>query len=118
MRLTASWGMPSEGIRLLLLPLENSAVPSQVRVVAVTENVGDHDVDILGPPGGELIVDGARYQHKDSVVIDGSTTLRVNDVAVRAISLSGVIGASEFHRVEYQLGAAHSNQLILRVPPP
>jgi hypothetical protein len=117
MRLTASWGSPSNGIRLLLLPSENRAMPGQIRVIAVIENVGDHDLNILGPPGGDVMVDGTRYQHKDSVIMDGNITLRVNDVAAHAIDLSGLIADGGLHRVEYQLGTANSNQLSLQVPP-
>ena len=116
MRLTASWGPPSDGIRLLLLPSENPAMHGQIRVVAVVENVGDRDLDILGAPGGDVIVDGTRY-HRDSVITDGSITLRVNDVAVHAIDLSGLIAEGGPHRVEYQLGTANSNQLTVEIPP-
>jgi hypothetical protein len=38
LRLTAYWGPPSDGIRLLLLPSESSAMPGRVRVVAVIEH--------------------------------------------------------------------------------
>ena len=79
------------------------------------ENVGDHDLNILGPPGGDVMVDGTRYQHKDSVIMDGNFTLRVNDVAAHAIDLSGLIADGGLHRVEYQLGTASSNQLSLQV---
>jgi HEAT repeat protein len=116
LRLTAAWGAPSEGIRLLLLPLEGSGMPGRVRAVAVIENVGDRDRNILGPPGGDAIVDGTRHQHKISVVMDGDCTLRVNDVRGEVIDLSDVIVDGGIHRVEYQLGAAHSNQLTLGVP--
>jgi hypothetical protein len=114
MRLTALWGPPSNGIRLLLLPSESAAPPGHIRVVAVIENVGDRDLDILGPPGGDLIVDGTRYPQRDPVIVDGSITLRVNDVAAHAIDLSGL--SSGIHGVEYQLGTANSNQLTLQVP--
>lgn len=117
MRLTASWGPPSNGIRLLLLPSEKRAMPGQIRVIAVIENVGDHDLNILGPPGGDVMVDGTWYQHKDSVIMNGNITLRVNDVAAHAIDLSGLIADGGLHRVEYQLGTAKSNQLSLQVPP-
>jgi hypothetical protein len=116
MRLTAPWGPPSDGIRLLLLPYEERAETSQ-RVVAVIENVGDHDLDILGPPGGSVIVDGVRHPKKDSVIMDGSITLRVNDVSAHAIDLSGLISGGGLHHVEYQLGTATSNQLNLPVSP-
>jgi hypothetical protein len=115
MRLTASWGPPSNGVRLLLLPSKGTA-PGQIRVVAVIENVGDRDVDVLGPPGGDLIVDGTRYQQNDPVIMDGNVALRVNDVAAHAIDLSGLITGGGTHLVEYQLGTARSNQLTLRVP--
>jgi hypothetical protein len=59
---------------LLLLPSENRAMPDQIRVITVIENVGDHDLNILGPPGGDVMVDGTRYQHKDSVIMDGNIT--------------------------------------------
>jgi hypothetical protein len=63
------------------------------------------------------MVDGTRYQHKDSVIMDGNITLRVNDVAAHAIDLSGLIAGGGLHRVEYQLGTANSNRLSLQVPP-
>ena len=115
MRLTASWGLPSNGIRLVLLPSESAAPPGQIGVVAVIENVGDRDLDILGPLGGDVIVDGTRYR-RDSVIMDGNTTLRVNDVAAHGIDLSGLITSGGTHRVEYELGTANSNQLTLQVP--
>jgi hypothetical protein len=116
MRLTASWGQPSNGVRLLLLPSESAAPPGQTRVVAVVENVGDRDLDILGPPGGDVIVDGTKYKQRDPVIMDGNITLRVNDVAAHAINLSGLITSGGTHYVEYQLGTAKSNQLTVQVP--
>jgi HEAT repeat protein len=113
LRLTAAWGAPSEGIRLLLLPLESSGMPGQVRTMAVIENVGDHDRTVLSPPGGYVIVDGTRHQRKIAEVVDGNYTLRVNDVRPEVIDLSDVIVDGGIHHVEYQLGAAHSNQLNL-----
>jgi hypothetical protein len=115
MRLTAPWGKTSDDIRLLLLPSENLDMHGQVRVVAVVENVGNRNADILGSPGGDVIVDGARY-HRDSVIMDGNITLGVNDVAAHAIDLSGLIADAGPHRVQYQLGTAISNQLIVQVP--
>jgi hypothetical protein len=115
MRLTASWGQPSNGVRLLLLPSESAAPPGQA-VVAVVENVGDRDLDILGPPGGDVIVDGTKYKQRDPVIMDGNITLRVNGVAAHAINLSGLITSSGTHYVEYQLGTAKSNKLTVQVP--
>jgi hypothetical protein len=115
MRLTAPWGSPSNGIRLLLLPSKGSS-SDQNRVVAVIENVGDRAAEILGPPGGDLIVDGIRYQHRDPVIMDGIITLGVNDVAAHAIDLSGLITGGGTHHVEYQLRTAKSNQLTLQAP--
>jgi hypothetical protein len=115
MRLTAPWGSPSNGVRLLLLPSKGSS-SDQNRVVAVIENVGDRDADILGPPGGDLIVDGIRYQHKGPVIMDGNITLRVDDVSAYAIDLTGLIRSGGTHHVEYQLGTAISNRLTLQVP--
>jgi hypothetical protein len=115
MRLTAPWGPPSNGVRLLLLP-SKGAEPDQIRVVAVIENVGDREADLLGPPDGDLIVDGTRFQRKDPVIMDGVTALGVNDVAAHAIDLSGLITGGGMHHVEYRLGTAKSNQLILQVP--
>ena len=115
MRLTASWGQPSNGVRLMLLPSKGAA-PDQIRVVAVIENVGDRGAELLGPPGGDLIVDGTRFQRKDPAIMDGVTALGVNDVAAHAIDLSGLITGGGTHLVEYQLGTARSNQLTLRVP--
>jgi hypothetical protein len=117
MRLTSPWGQPSDNIRLLLLPSENPPIGNQIRVVAVIENVGDRDLNILGPPGGDVIVDGTK-SHRDSVVMDGNITLRVNDVAAHAVDLSGLIADGGPHRVEYQLGTAVSNELIVQVTPP
>jgi hypothetical protein len=116
MRLTAPWGQPYGNVRLLLLPSENPAMGNQIRVVVVVENVGDRNLDILGPPGGDVIVDGTKY-HRDSVIMDGNITLGVNDVAAHVIDLSGLIADGGLHRVEYQLGTAISNQLIVQVPP-
>jgi len=115
MRLTAPWGQPSNGVRLLLLPA-SGAVADRKRVVVVIENAGDRDMNILGPPGGELIVDGTRYQYRDPVIMDGNPTLRVNDVAAHAIDLSGLIRSGGTHSVEYQLGTARSNRLTVRGP--
>jgi len=116
LRLSASWGAPSDGIRLLLLPSEISAMPGQVRAVAVIENVGDRDRDISGLPDGYVIVDGARYQQNVFMVLDGPITLRVNDVKAVEIDLSGLIVDAGPHRVESRLGTANSNQLTLGVP--
>jgi hypothetical protein len=116
MRLTASWGPPSNGIRLLLLPAGNAKLPELNRSAVVIENVGDRDLNILGTAGA-VIVDGKKYENRDSVVEDGIVTLRVNDVAVRAIDLSGLISDDAVHRVEYRLGTAASNQLTMQISP-
>jgi hypothetical protein len=116
MRLTAPWGPPSNGIRLLLLPPEKPVLPGPIQVAAVIENEGDRDVDILGTPG-DVIVDGKKYENRGSVIVDGSVTLRVNDVAVRTIDLAGLISDGVPHRVEYRLGTATSNQLTMQVSP-
>ncbi len=117
MRLTAPWGSPFfNGVRLLLLPSKGSSSDPKSRCPLSSKTVGDRDVDILGPPGGDLIVDGIRYQHKDPVIMEGNITLRVEDVAAHAIDLSGLIRSVGTHHVEYQLGTARSNQLTLQAP--
>ena len=69
----------------------------------VIENVGDSDLDILGAPGGDVILDGKRYEHKDSVIMDGNISLRVNGVAAHAIDSSPLILDGGFHHIEYEL---------------
>jgi len=115
MRLIAPWGRPANGIRLLLLPPESSALPGPIRVAAAIENEGDRDLDILGTPG-DVIVDGKTYDHTDPVMMDGNYTLRVNDVDVHAIDLSGLIANPGLHRIEYRRGTTTSNQLTLQIP--
>ncbi len=56
MRLTAPWGAPADGIRLLLLPpVYSTSHPTLLAVVI--ENVGDRDQAILGTPA-HVFVDG------------------------------------------------------------
>jgi hypothetical protein len=112
MRLREQWGAESNGIRLLLLPPEHLAMPGPVGVVVALENAGDRDLDILGSDG-HVIVDGKEYSNRDTVTMDGSPTLRVDDVAVRTIDLSGLIEGAGIHHVEYRLGTASSNSLSL-----
>lgn len=83
-----------------------------VGLVAVIENVSDQDLDILGTTG-HVIVDGKEYAHRDSVIVDGNITLRVDDVYARSIDLSGLIKGAGLHHVEYRLGTAKSNSLTL-----
>jgi hypothetical protein len=114
MRLTAPWGTPSNGIRLLLLASANSVLPGPIQVAIVIENVGDQDSTILGT-SGNVIVDGKTYGNKDPVIVDGDYTLRVNGVAVHAIDLTGLITNPGIHSVEYRRGTAISNQLTLQI---
>jgi hypothetical protein len=107
-----SWGPVSNGIRLLLLPPDQPIMPGPVSLVAVIENVGDQDLDILGTTG-YLTMDGKEYAHRDAVTADGSITLRVDDVYARTIDLSGVITGGGLHHVEYRLRTAKSNSLTL-----
>ena len=61
-------------------------------------------------------MEDTRYDKKDSVIIDGNTTLRVNDVGSAQHRFVWFdCGMGGLHRVEYQLGTAISNQLSLRV---
>jgi hypothetical protein len=71
MRLRESWGAPSNGIRLLLLPPDPPAMSGPARLVAVIENVGDQDLNILATHG-YLIIDGKEYADRDAVVRDQS----------------------------------------------
>jgi hypothetical protein len=114
MRLTGPWGTPSNGIRLLLLAPANSVLSVPIQVAVVVENVGDQDLAILGVPG-DVIVDGRTYDHKDTAIVDGNLTLRVNDVAVHAIDLTDLITNPGIHRVEYQRGTTTSNKLSLQI---
>jgi hypothetical protein len=114
MRLTAPWGPPTNGIRLLLLPSENPET-SKSRVIVVIENVGDRDLNILGSLG-DVIVDGTKYERSAPAIYDGNITLRVNDVAAYPIDLSGLVTSGGSHYVQYQLGAAKSNRLTMQVP--
>jgi hypothetical protein len=112
MRLNEPWGAESNGIRLLLLPPDRLVPPGPVGVVAVIENVGDQDLDILGTTG-QVIVDDKEYAHRDSVIADGNITLRVGDVYARTIDLSGLITGAGLHHAEYRLGTANSNSFTL-----
>lgn len=114
MRLTEPWGPPSNGLRLLLLPPDNPRLPAPINVVVIIENVGDRDLNILDTPG-EVIVDGKTYLHRETLDAEGSIALRVNDVAVRWIGLTGLITDPGLHKVEYRLENATSNRLTLDV---
>jgi len=114
LRLTGSWGAPSNGVRLLLLSSEGSSGPDANRVVVVVENVGDRDLEILGPSAGDVIVDDNTYDDEYPWgTFDGHATLRVNAVAARAVDLSSWIGDHGTHRVEYQYKTATSNKLTV-----
>jgi HEAT repeat protein len=114
LRLTAPWGQPSGGIRLLLLPPIDPRLSAPIQVTAVIENVGDKPLEILAT-SGDVIVDGMPYSHRDTVIMDGNPWLRVNDVDGRSIDLTGLIIVGGLHHVEYRLESAISNQLILNV---
>ncbi|MGD0228527.1 MAG: HEAT repeat domain-containing protein [Terriglobia bacterium] len=112
LRLTASWGQPSNGIRLLLLPPGNVQSSAPIQLTALIENTGDRPLDILAT-SGDVIVDGKAYSRRDSLIMDGNITLSVNDVALRSIGLTGLIIDGGVHKVEYRLENAVSNQLTL-----
>ena len=114
LRLTAPWGQPSGGIRLLLLPPIDPRLSAPIQVTAVIENVGDKPLEILAT-SGDVIVDGMPYSHRDTLIMDGNPWLRVNDVAGRSIDLTGLIIVGGLHHVEYRLESAISNQLSLNV---
>jgi len=114
LRLTASWGQPSNGIRLLLLAPHDARLSAPIQVTAIIENTGDRPLDILAT-SGDVIVDGKTYSHRDTLIASGGITLRVNDVTVRPIVLTGLITDGGLHEVEYRLENAISNQLTLNV---
>jgi hypothetical protein len=114
MRLTGAWGPVSDGVRLLLLSPSRSLARESIKAAVVIENIGVTDLDILASPG-HVIVDGRNFD-EPATIINGNVTLRINDVAPREIDLSHLIKTSGDHRIEYRLGTATSNMLILRVP--
>lgn len=114
LRLTAPWGQPSNGIRLLLLAPHDTRLSAPIEVTAIIENTGDKPLDILAT-SGDVIVDGKTYSHRDTLIMDGDITLRVNDVAMRSIGLTGLITTGGLHQIEYRLENAVSNQLTLNV---
>jgi hypothetical protein len=116
MRLTADWGPPSAGIRILMLPPGHPVTKESVKTAVVIENVGTTDLDGVPTGSGQVIVDGKIFDEPQMTVINGNITLRVNDVQAREVDLSNLIATSGLHRVQYRFGTAESNTLVLRIP--
>jgi hypothetical protein len=113
MRMTASWGESSDGVRLLLLPSENVAGP--IRIAIVMENTGDSARPLLMNPRGVLVVDGKKYAHS-RWLLDGNPYLGANAVYPIMLDLSSWITDEREHRIEYEFGSAVSNTLIVKSP--
>lgn len=112
LRLTASWGTATDGVRLLLLTPDEKA--GSARTVVMLENVSSQNLQLLIEPGA-LVIDGKSHPVGPSV-FDGNATLPVNDVYARRIDLTPFINDGAPHRVEYRLGAAVSNSRTVRIP--
>jgi hypothetical protein len=116
LRLTADWGASSGGVRLLLLPPEKLTRSGRIMMVAVIENTGDTDRRILmGDPPGALIVDERAYP-QGPMILDGNPYLGVNHLYPHAVDLSSWLADGRSHRIQYELGSASSNTLILQLP--
>lgn len=116
MRLIADWGASSSGVRLLVLPPEKLTRSGRNAMVVVIENTGDADLPILmGESPGALIVDGRAYP-QGPMILDGNPYLGVNRLYPHAIDLSAWLADGRSHRIQYELGSASSNTVILQLP--
>jgi hypothetical protein len=109
LRLTASWGPPSDRVRILVLPPVWRAVPGKIEVAAVIENVGDRDLESLRMTPGVWIVDGREYPAIDRPKYDGNMNVPVNGLDVRIVDLSPAIATPGAHTFSYRLLGATSN---------
>jgi hypothetical protein len=109
LRLTGSWGAPTDQIRVLVLPPARMTVSGPIEVAAVIENVGDAGLASLRMTRGMWIVDGKEYSDIDRPMYDGNMNVPVNSLDVRIVDLSSAIRTPGTHSFSYRLLGATSN---------
>jgi len=119
LRLTAPWGQPSDGVRLLLVAPATVPETGRTRIAALMENGSNREQNslLMSFFGADVIVDGKLYPHPLSIW-DGNAMLRVNAVNVRAIDLPEESLDGRIHTVQIRAANAVSNILTLRLPKP
>jgi hypothetical protein len=117
LRITAPWGRPERGLRLLIVAPDRP-VDRRLRFASLIENVGDSEMPELRHRPGVWIVDGQEYSSVDTVKWDGTMNVHPNEVDVRAVDLSNVRALSTpgTHSVQYRLLGATSNIVTVTVP--
>lgn len=131
MLLTAGWGRPSGGVRLLLLLPLHAEVGNSIQVTTMLQNVGDKAMPFYLNPSAasaELLVDGRKYPYPlytqtqqealDSGSLEFQDSLGPNAVRSNTIDLSPMITEAGIHHIRTHWGTAVSNELILEVKAP
>jgi hypothetical protein len=116
LRLTASWGPPAKGVRLLLIPPATRPASGNIQLAALLENENRAPNGLLFEfTFASLIVDGKVYT-RPFTVWDGPVDLPINSVYVRSFELPAEVLDGNTHRIQISTASAVSNEIVLTVP--
>lgn len=116
LRLTAPWGAPVNGVRLLLIPPATIPATGSIELAGLLENESRRDNHLLFDfAAASIVVDGKVYEHP-VVVWNGPTHLPINSVMVRSIDLPEEVLDGKTHRIQIRAASAASNEIFVTVP--
>jgi len=117
LQLTAPWGEPSKGVRLLLQPPKRALLGKPFEVTLHIENVAEKGLDVTDCLLGTLILNGRSQKEFWWAGEGGSgwSTLDVNAVWRFERAFSDVIENPGVYTVRYETGGAVSNEIRFEV---
>ncbi len=118
LRLTASWGQPTAGVRLLLLPYARTVSGKGCRIALLIENLGGREADAMrfmqGCGDSAFVIDGV--DHPDTgAAFDGCFTIRQHGTWVEVCTLAAAAIKPGRHRLSYHAGVAVANEVVIDV---
>ncbi len=115
LRLTAPWGEPVDGIRLLLVPLDHTDVGRNCRIALVIENHSAKERHAVGYlANGVLIIDGVRHSAAPGG-FEGAFSIGQHGVWLDDCGLKPFITTPGTYRIQFSTGNATSNEVLVEV---
>lgn len=115
LRLTGSWGDAADGVRLMLLGPRSPRIGKDLKLALMLENVGDKELSILNYISGTLVING-KENRLGPWGWDGMINFGVDTVWRYPLDLSALINEAGDHSIQYSVGNAKSNVLVLKIP--
>jgi hypothetical protein len=117
LRLTAPWGPPVKGVRLLLIPPVAIPASGNIQLAGLLENESKVPNGLLFEfTFAAMIVDGKVYARRPFTTWDGPVDLPINSVFVRSFELPDEVLDGNTHRIQIRAASAVSNEIVLTVP--